>query len=173
MIWYKAGVQTAQCHKVALADGREILVCMSRYGGWQGWASTSLYLEDLLKPAVNLSAEAGNERFLEPFDDTGTCGLNDEDYARPNPLTLRYIERVTFGVRRGDAIVLSVIAQYGTRPMTLADVKQCEQGRNSSPSGSTSFKPQTKRRVVDFLFDGHGYHVAPWSPKIEEVAAGH
>lgn len=173
MLWYKAGVQTTQCHKMPLADGREILVCLGRYGGWQGWASMSLYLEDLLKPTVNLSAEAGNEGFFEVFDDTGTCGLNDEDDAKPNPLTLHYIESVTFGVHRKDKTVLSVIARYGERSMTPADVKQCERERNSSPSRSTSFRPPTKRREIDFLFDGSDYHVAPWSPKIEESAAGH
>lgn len=164
MLWYKAGIQTEQCNKVQLAGSREVLVCMGQFGG-QGNVWTSLYVQDLLSPRWNLMAN-GENAFFQVLDDTATCGWNMEDDAKPNPLSLQYIERVTFGVQRGDKTVLSVIARYGERSMTPADVQQCA----SSPS---IFKPPTKRYVIDFLFDGHDYHVAPWSPKIEEVAADH
>ncbi len=167
MVWYKAGIDTGECHKRLLADSREILVCMGWYGA-QGYTSTALFVQDLLSPTDNLGGA-----FFRVVDDTFTCGSKIDDDAKPNPLTLQYIERVTFGVHRRDTTVLSVIAHYGTRPMTPADVKQCEQERDSSPSGLTSFKPATRRREIDLLFDGHDYHVAPWSPKVEEVAAGH
>ena len=49
MLWYKAGVATAECHKVKLRDGREILVCLSG-GGTQGYLTTQLYVEDLRDP---------------------------------------------------------------------------------------------------------------------------
>ena len=39
--WYKAGVETSNCHKVQLTGGREILVCMGDYGG-QGNVWTDL-----------------------------------------------------------------------------------------------------------------------------------
>ena len=41
MLWYKAGVETTQCHKVKLLDQREILVCLGTEGG-QGIVSTEL-----------------------------------------------------------------------------------------------------------------------------------
>jgi hypothetical protein len=46
MLWYKGGVDTAACHKVGLADRREILVCLGGTGA-QGYLTTSLYIEDL------------------------------------------------------------------------------------------------------------------------------
>jgi hypothetical protein len=121
MLWYKPGVQTEQCHKVPLADGREILVCIGQYGG-QGSISTSLYVQDLLSPTENLMAEERQAAFFEVVDDTATCGWNMEDDAKPNPLTLQYIERVTFGVQRKNKTVLSVTARCGERSMTPADV---------------------------------------------------
>ncbi len=166
MLWYKPGVQTEQCHKVPLEGGREILVCIGQYGG-QGSVSTSLYVQDLLLPTENLMADERQAAFFEVVDDTAACGWNMEDDAKPNPLTLQYIEKVTFGVQRKDKTVLSVVARYGERSMTPPEVQQC------LASGPANFNPPTKRYMVDFLFDGRDYHVAPWSPKIEESTAGH
>lgn len=67
-------------------------------------------------------AEERQAAFFEVVDDTATCGWNMEDDAKPNPLTLQYIERVTFGVQRKNKTVLSVTARCGERSMTPADV---------------------------------------------------
>jgi hypothetical protein len=167
MVWYRSGVDTEECHKRILEDSREILVCLDWYGA-QGYTPTALFVQDLLSPTENLGGA-----FFRVVDDTFTCGSIVEDDTKADPLRFQHIERVSFGVQRRDKTVLSVIAHYGERAMTPADVKLCEQERDFSPNGSTSFKPLTKRYVVDFLFDGHDYHVAPWSPKVEEGAASH
>lgn len=168
MLWYKPGVQTERCHKVALADKREILVCIGSFGG-QGQYWTALYVQDLLKPAGNLMADERDAAFFEVVDNTLTCGANMEDETTPNPLRLEYVERVTFGVQRKEAIVLSVIAHYGERSMTPEDVKQCEAKQNFAENAGPTFNPPTKRYEIDFLFDGRAYHVAPWSPKAAEM----
>ena len=161
---YKPGVQTEQCHKVPL-EGGDKSYSLAIMG--QGSVSTSLYVQDLLLPTENLMADERQAAFFEVVDDTAACGWNMEDDAKPNPLTLQYIEKVTFGVQRKDKTVLSVVARYGERSMTPPGSEQC------LASGPANFNPPTKRYMVDFLFDGRDYHVAPWSPKIEESTAGH
>ena len=84
MLWYKTGVETAQCHKVRLRGGREILVCIGSAGG-QGTTATSLYSEDLLSPKPALMASEGDDdgTFLTAFDSTQSCGWNDDNQQEP------------------------------------------------------------------------------------------
>jgi hypothetical protein len=134
MKWYKAGVETSQCHKVSIQDGREILVCIGETGG-QGNVRTELYVEDLLRPAATLMAE-DESPFFSANDNSLRCGEDPE-------VTRSFIEKVEFA---GSAI--SVTASFG-------------QGSSAQPCSapvrtiiSTSFltvtitnrRPQVRRR---------------------------
>ena len=80
MLWYKGGVPTARCHRGKLESGREILVCLGRYGG-QGNVWTDLYIEDLLTP-VSAGAAGKEGTVLSAFDNSSTCGWNPQDSDR-------------------------------------------------------------------------------------------
>ena len=168
-LWYKAGVETSQCHKVPLTTGREILVCMGTYGA-QGATWTALYVEDLLKPTpVLMSSE--NREFFSVFDNTVTCGWSFENASKPDPLTRAYIEKVEF--KTGDEsgpLSLSVTARFGKRPMKPEDVKACmEELNRKGYNGPSRFLPSAKRYHIDFVFDGHDYKVVPASAPAARV----
>ena len=81
MLWYKAGVETEECHKMALKNGREILACIGGYGA-QGRVWTDFYLEDLRAPAAVLMADAGRSHFFEILDDTAPAVIRRTGLAR-------------------------------------------------------------------------------------------
>jgi hypothetical protein len=168
MLWYKAGVPTEECHKVAVRNGREILVCMGRYGG-QGNIWTALYVEDLLAPTTSLMA--GDEHFFQVFDNTLTCGWNLDN--GPNSLTRADIEKVEFeSSKRSGRPAISVTAYIGTRPMTPADAKACIAEQNpTKPHPSLSFLPRTKSYRIDFEFDGRIYTPTPSGAAAAQVFA--
>jgi hypothetical protein len=157
MLWYKAGVDTSQCHKVKLRDGREILVCL---GGWgaQGIVETQLYVEDLRAPKP--AGMAGEDSvFFSLADDTGTCGSDLINELKATPLTHAYIEKVDFGKGNRGVPAISVVAHSGTREMTLQDVNACLDEQNpNKPRKGLSFLPPTKPERIDLVFEGGTYH---------------
>lgn len=162
MLWYKAGVETLQCHKIQLRDARDILVCIGRYGG-QGNNSTDLYVEDLLTPTGSLMAE--DERTQTVFsatDTTFTCGLNDDDVQKPFPVVRSSIDKVEFssGKARGESLMV-VTASFGRKNMTAADAEACMAGRGALPA--------TTAYHLEFVFDGHKYNVSPSSAKASKL----
>jgi hypothetical protein len=169
MLWYQPGVHTEKCHRVPLADSREILVCMGWYGA-QGYVSTALYTEDLLSPAGSLMAEEGHAKFFEVVDNTLTCGRNSGNETKPEPLKLEFIERVTFGIPSDRTAALSVIANYGEKAMPPAEVTLCEDGPGT-PAWAANLP--TKRYQIDFRFDGVTYYVTSWSLKAAGVLPRH
>ena len=159
-LWYKPGIDTAECHKIRLRDKREILVCLTG-GGTQGFLTTRLYVEDLRDPKP--AGMAGDESVLFFLTDTtGTCGENYEDESKPQPLQYAYIERVEFKDNKADPFYLSVTAHSGQRKMTLQDVEDCNNELNpTKPHKGLSFLPPTKREQIDFVFEGGTYHRSP------------
>ncbi len=151
MLWYKAGVQTAQCHKVPLRTGREILVCIGSAGG-QGSGATSLYAEDLLSPKPTLMASEGDDgTFFAAFDSTLSCGWNDGNQQEPYPLIRTHIDKVQFSTSKSNgASLVSVTAGFGERQMNPEAVKACLAHENG-------ILPTTKNYRMDFLFNGHAY----------------
>lgn len=155
MLWYKAGVETSECHKVSLPTGREILVCMGRYGA-QGNESTELYVEDLLSPIGSLMAGTGG--FFQVLDTTLTCGWNEDDQSKPYPLKRGYIERVSFGSDAAGRATVSVTSQTGTRKMSPDDVQACQVETNPlNPHPHFSIAPRTSTSHMDFVFNGHDF----------------
>ena len=160
MLWYKAGVDTSQCHKVKLRDGREILVCLGGWGG-QGLVETGLWVEDL-RAATPMIAGGDERPFFEVWDNTGTCGENPEDDPKPESLQYAYVERVEFKNIRGGVPAISVTAHFGERKMTIQDVDACINEQNpNKPHKGLSFLPSTKREKIEFIFDGRTYHRSP------------
>lgn len=137
IVWYKAGVPTAQCHKVQLADRREILVCLGSYGG-QGTVITALYVEDMLAPVGTLMTGTGRGHFFEAVDDVYGCVPK---MARAN------IEKVTFSRDAEGRSVVSATGQTGSRTIGADEAIEC--GKNPM-----AFAPPTKPYRADFVFDG-------------------
>jgi hypothetical protein len=156
MLWYKAGVETSECHKVPLRSGREILVCIGQDGA-QGDVSTELYLEDLLHPEPSLMA--GDGGFFGLSDNTLTCGYNFEDEAHPIPLIRASIDKVEF-----EEPILSVTFRFGESPTTPEKVRACldEQNPTKHRKGS-SFAPAVKTYRIEFTFTGRDYKPTPSS----------
>lgn len=158
MLWYKAGVDTARCHKVARRDGREILVCIGTAGA-QGNSSADLYVEDLLNPKPTLMAGQANDgTFFAAFDDTRTCGWQQGAKEQHRDSVIHtHIDKVEF-LRGGRdrALQISVTASFGRQPMTREDVQACLAGKEE-------VLPATRSYRMDFLYDGQGYKPAPSS----------
>jgi hypothetical protein len=157
-LWYKAGVETRQCHKVKQATGREILVCLGGYGG-QGFVSTSLYVEDLTTPTPALMANTQPDgNLFEVEDNVATCGvyLGPDEPPKPFPLQRAYLQRVIFDAGPdGKLKRLSIYGREGTRPMTPKDAKDCiNEHVAGAPHKGLDFTPQTKPFHVIFNFDG-------------------
>jgi hypothetical protein len=156
MLWYKAGVATAECHNVNLRDRREILLCL---GGWgvQAIVETQLYVVDLRTPEPAGMA-GGKSIFFSVDDNTGTCGENLDDESKPEPLEYAYVERVEFKGNKAGPSYLSVTAHSGERTMTPQDVAACIDEQNpNKPHKGLSFLPPIKREQIDFLFEGGTY----------------
>jgi hypothetical protein len=148
MMWYQAGVPTANCRRARLQSGRELLICMGE-GGSAGFISTQLYVEDMTSPTRALRSGESSTFFVIE-DNTFTCGENFNDESRPFRVKGGKIERVEFktsteGALRG----LSVFGDNGERTMTPEQVKVCHQR-----FPSRDFWPATKPYRVDFKFDG-------------------
>jgi len=158
MLWYKAGVETTQCHKVPIPDGREILVCIGVSGG-QGVTATDLYVEDLQNPKPALMAGDGDETFFEAFENVGGCGWYQDDPLHPFPLIRTHIDQVEFLKSKSkikSVPTISVTAQFGKREMKPDDVEACM-------AHARDFLPLTKSYQINFLYDKGGYAPAPSS----------
>lgn len=162
VLWYKGGVETAKCHKIALHDGREILVCIGTYGA-QGSIWTDLYVEDLLDPKPTLMA--GNDgTFFETLDDTLTCGWQ-QGAPQPDsdPVIRSRIDKVEFS---GDNTPLvSVTASFGTKRMTAEEVQSCMVNRGA-------FFPRMKTYRMEFVYDGRGFKPTPGSIETVRIFKG-
>lgn len=159
MLWYKGGIPTARCHRIPVADGREILVCIGGYGG-QGIAAADLYVEDLLHPKPALMAGDENDAgFFGAFDDTGTCGWQQEtDEPDSATVTHTHIDRVRFhaAVGRNGSPSISVTASFGTRMVNRADIDACIHKRRRLAVATRSYR-------MNFFFEGHGFRASPSS----------
>jgi hypothetical protein len=154
-VWYKAGVETSQCHKAPLQTGREILVCIGETGT-AGSLLAELYVEDLLNPGGTLRAEE-EAPFFSAHHNVVTCGENFEHETMPFPLTRAFIERVDFpAIPPGGASTISVTASLGRRSIAPEMVQTC----TNSPG---AFMPPVKSYHLDFVFDGHDYTPTPAS----------
>ncbi len=179
MVWYKMGVYTRQCHKVPLRDGREILVCIGNYGG-QGLIWRSLYSEDLLNPQSTLMASKSDDdsTFFIAFDNTETCGHNDENEQKLDPLVRADIDEVEFSTSKDDsASRVSVTASFGKKPMNPKAFDACfawvrrAEARNASLEETVpkvdQLLPKLKTYRMEFMFDGHRYR--PTRSSLETV----
>jgi hypothetical protein len=162
MLWYKAGVHTGQCHKVPLADGREILACTGEDGS-QGFYLRTLYVEDLLKPSLSLRA-AGKGGFFTAWDDTTTCLFwIRESEPDPSHITRSYIERVEFGPpQKNGPPTISITATVGKKVLTPEELHACTESKFSKIlDPGLIFFPPMKTYHLEFFFDGHTYKPTP------------
>lgn len=138
MLWYRGGLRTGQCHKVTLPGGRDILVCVSWYGG-NGGSYTNLFVPDLVdgKPGWSLIGDQ--------FNNCGGFGNSQHD---PVHAIESHIKKVEFlPGKAGMPPIVSVTATF-----TDAWVK---------PDGPGCLLPPPKTYRIDFFFDGHKYQPTP------------
>ena len=166
MIWYKPGVFTGRCHKIPLATGREILVCMGTYGG-QGNNWTAFYAEDLLAPSNILMSADGKSTFFQVFKNTLTCGWNSDDNSKPYSLIRSAIEKVEF--KNDVKPIMSITATFGKRLLSLEDAKTCIDEQVKKPNEPVRFYPATKSYRVDFVFNGHEFKISPYSAAFAQI----
>lgn len=150
MKWYKAGVETSECHRVQLQDGRETLVCIGETGT-AGNVVAELYVEDLLSPGATLRAQE-EAPFFRAADSSFECISHSEDETESFTLTRAFIEKVEFpATPQGEAASpISVTASLGRRSIDPEMVQACI----DSPG---LFLPPVKSYHLDFVFDGHDY----------------
>lgn len=167
MLWYKEGVPTEKCHKVRSASRREILVCLTGWGG-QGYTQTALFIEDLKAPTPVQSDDGAHPELpyvlvrpstplWEVVDNVPTCGENFQEPTKPNPITHAYLDRVVFENGPGGALQrVSVYERRGIRTMTPNEVETCDnQMIPGKRQGKViNFVPTAKPFRVDFDFDG-------------------
>jgi len=151
LLWYKPGIDTTQCHKVALRTSREILVCLGVWGA-QGSLTTELYVEDFQSPTGNLMAGDG-QGFFSIFDNSLACGEDTADESKPGPMIYGFIERVEFRSTR-----VAVTAARGESEMKPADVAACTAEIKKGNHG-WNFLPPPKRYRIDFQFENGAYRV--------------
>ncbi len=160
MLWYKAGLDTNECHKTKLREGRDLLVCLGGWGG-QGLVQTALWQEDL-HAAIPMIAGGDDKPLFEFWDNVFTCGENLEDESKPEPLRSAYIERVEFKKNKAGVSGISITAHVGERQMTPQDVDECIDALNPKKSHEGfKFFPLIKREKIEFIFDGRTYHRSP------------
>jgi hypothetical protein len=149
MVWYRAGADTSKCHKIAVENPREILVCLGTSVG-QGHFSTALDVEDLA---------AGEERgFLSVSDNTAAmeCGTNLR--GDRVPLVRGGIEKVEFGTSADGRPLVSVTAFTGQKWLNNEEVEACEDLRSGAkPRHELNIFPATKTYHLEFFFDGHDF----------------
>jgi hypothetical protein len=157
MLWYKAGVTTEECHKVVLADRRELLACIGSDGA-QGNMETSLYVEDLRDPrTVLMAARDDDGTFFSALDDTATCGWpQDADKPDVKPVQASHIERVEFPTDAKGTPGVAVTATLGRKQLTRAEVDECM---------ANTHDPRVPGRIyqMHFVLDGGRFKATPTS----------
>jgi hypothetical protein len=154
MRWYKAGVMTDTCHKVARDDGRELLVCSA------GWTGQGEEIGNLL--LTDLKADDPEQGFFRAEDSMATCGV---DRDQPQPVVAANIEKVEFLSKRINGLPgISVTADYGKRTMKPSDWQACIDGKLA--------RPATKTYQIEFQFDGKNYRPAQASQAAARVFEG-
>lgn len=165
MIWYMPGVETSQCHRTPLKDGREILVCLGQYGG-QGNVWTQVYSEDLLHPKGNLMADEAHG-ILEAPDNVASCGYIFGREAHPAPVMRSAIGRVAFGTGPDGYPSFFVEFLFGRLSPTTEQLKACTGNQFSDePQKAKALIPRMKRFRMDFVFDGHEFKPTPSSASL-------
>lgn len=168
MVWYKPGVLTEKCRKVALRDRREILVCIGQ---------NLLYTEDLLNP--NAAFDMGLTRGFFALPDNRFYGApNYPDPPVGSEVSWGDIERVEFGKSTANGPPpISVTATFGKGKWTAEEIKAREQELQAPIDAREghgtleSLLPPLKRYHLDFIWDGHDYKPAPASAARAKVFA--
>lgn len=148
VVWYKAGIDTSQCHKVPLRSARELLVCKTVWGT-KGRPATGLFFEDLLAPA---NPEAPNAKIFETADDLPGCGV-DGHVSQAN------MDAVAFEASESHAEpVIVVTVSSGRKSLTAKEAKACADGQAVAP-------PKMTVHNLEFEFDGRAYRISPQSAR--------
>jgi hypothetical protein len=158
MVWYKPGVLTEKCHKVALRDRREILVCIGQ---------DLLYTEDLLNPNAAFDMGLGGGFFVLP-DYRFCCAHVYDDPLVGTEVSWGDLEKVEFGKNTAAGPPpISVTATFGKGKWTTEALKARDRALQHGYDASVEARgterefeallPPLKRYHLDFVWDGHDY----------------
>lgn len=139
-LWYKPGLITDRCRKVTRRDERDVLVCAlddRHYNGTEWSLST-----------VDIAAETPVTILLGLLDSTGAC--------TPPMAQKASVASIEYRDLNGDGLGdIRVTVQYGRRALSRAFLDKY--GCDAVP------KVPARSYVIDFLFDGQVFRVAPAS----------
>jgi hypothetical protein len=164
MLWYRPGVIGERCHKVALRDRREILVCLdSNPNG--GFNAIFLHTEDLLNP--NAAADMGFPGAFFALLDTSDCCSRGDDPSAGDEVSWGAIEEVEFGKSTAAGPPpITVTATFAKGKWTAEALSARGKGRRRE---FEAYLPPLKRYRIDFVFDGHDYKPAPESAAAAKI----
>jgi hypothetical protein len=133
--WYQGALRTGRCHKVALPNGRDMLVCLGSYAGTGGSGS------DLSIPNI-AHRQPGPIFFNASINNCGGPGNSAHD---PVHAIDARIDKVEFlPVKGGGVPIVSVTASYTGAWIKPGDPFTCA-------------LPPAKTYRIDFDFDGRNY----------------
>jgi len=131
-VWYKPGIITRHCRRVALSTGRQILFCEETDGG-MGHSIHGLYVVDFLNPKFAWRSVV----------------LQADSYSSPinGGVQMQYIDRVSFVDVRPGKVLVRIHARHG-RVKVRSDY--------DAPRLPT---PKVSRYEIDFRLDGEKFTV--------------
>ena len=172
MVWYRPGVLTEKCHKVALRDRRETLVCIGQ---------NFLYTEDLLnvKAAADMGLVGG---FFALSDNRFCCAPVYDDPLVGTEVSWGDLEKVEFGKNTAAGPPpISVTATFGKGKWTAEAVNARDRALQHEYDVSVAARgterdyeallPPLKRYHLDFVWDGHDYKPTPASAATAKIFA--
>jgi hypothetical protein len=108
-----------------------------------------------------MASQGDDGTFFTAFDNTLSCGLNDDNEREPYPLIRTHLDKVEFLTSKGNgASLVSVTARFGKRQMNPEAVTACL-------AKEDGILPITKNYRMDFLFNGRAYQPTP--PTVETL----
>jgi len=138
--WYTPGMVTDNCHKVRLATGRDIPVCLSGDGN-MGLLVSTISSIDLATRRVDHLAQA--------VDNTGNCGMGTRDHR----IQVGSIDRVEFGTSPGDDGSFSIFGVRGSFTILPTEDQPC--GRPDELRAKLAVNTAPYR--IDYVSDGTTY----------------
>lgn len=143
LLKYDQGLATSRCNKASYPDGRDFLVCQS------GWTGQGYTIENVLVSGFNAAGKDVTTNVLRVTDTTGTCLDDPSTVVQDADITdIKFSNKES-----GELTGMTVTA-------TLGHVK-CSQVSPTNKSNTPL--PSGKTYLIQFLFDGKQFKVAPAS----------
>jgi hypothetical protein len=143
LLKYNPGLITDSCHKFALADGRDFLVCK---GGWGGMGENDGVV---FATTFDAAGKDSTTNLIRTTDTTAMCGDDPDEVFQESD-----IRNVAFAT--GDTGKITGLTITATLGNIRCSAVKTEQKTGKSPATLKTYS-------IEFLFDGKRFKVAPAS----------